>query len=129
MSDDKDTRPGNLLSFVKSLFAPEAPSAPPITSEASINLERHDVAPFLTRLANNPIFGLPHGFVETIMRVVPGLAHGQSHRWSIDGAFNGRPMRMEIEAFVGEPDAVDITILCSRDVVAEIDREMDIYLT
>ncbi|MCP9482733.1 hypothetical protein NNA36_12250 [Shimia sp. CNT1-13L.2] len=113
-----------MLTFLTDLFKPQAPKAPPITSETSMNFDAPEVAPFLTRLANNPRFGLPADLAEQIASDLSGMELGQTRRWKVEGDFDGAPVMIEIEAFMDDIDAPDLTFFGPDATVAEIDREL-----
>ncbi|MEQ9694686.1 hypothetical protein [Shimia sp. SDUM112013] len=113
-----------MLKFLTDLFKPEEPKAPPITSETSMGFEAVEVAPFLTRLANNPRFGLPAGFAGLIADALPEIAVDETRRWKIDGGFDGALNAFEIEVFMDAKDAPMITFYGTAAAIAEIDREL-----
>lgn len=113
-----------MLKFLTDLFKPEAPKAPPITSETSMNFDMTEVGPFLTRLSNNPRFGLPVGFAGQIADEMAGLSVDDTKRWKVEGGFDGNMIQIEIEAFMDDNDAPDLTFFGPEPVIAEIDREL-----
>lgn len=113
-----------MFNFITSLFKPQPSVAAPVTSETSMNFDLEDVRPFLVILTNNPRFGLPTAFIDTIAETLPNLDVEQTHRWRIDGAFDKEPMHLEIEAFMDDIDAPDLSFHSSGTVIAEIDREL-----
>jgi hypothetical protein len=116
-----------VLKFIASLFKPEAPKAPPVTSECSSNFDADDVAPFLIRLANNPRFGLPEDFTASIADALPQMALDETRRWQIDGAFDGTRVQLDIEVFMDDIGAPDLTFFSTQAVIVEIDRELDAF--
>ncbi|OIQ35404.1 MAG: hypothetical protein BM559_02580 [Roseobacter sp. MedPE-SWchi] len=113
-----------MLHFLISLFKPKPAEAPPISSETSMNFDGAEVAPFLNRLAENPRFTLPRGFAAAITQALPDLAIDETRRWRIDGDFDGGAMRLEIQIFMDDIDAPDISFFSSAEVVAEIDKAL-----
>lgn len=113
-----------MLKFLTDLFKPEAPKAPAITSETSMNFDMTEVGPFLTRLSNNPRFGLPVGFAGQIADEMAGLSVDDTKRWKVEGGFDGNMIQIEIEAFMDDIDAPDLTFFGPEPVIAEIDREL-----
>lgn len=89
-----------------------------------MSLERGDIRPFLIGLTNNPRFGLPPEFTASIVDALPDLQERASRRWKIDGSFDGQAMHLEIEVFMDDPDAPDLTFFSSAPVIEEIDREL-----
>ena len=81
-----------MLKFLTDLFKPEAAKAQPITSETSMSFDSIEVGPFLTRLANNPRFGLPAGFSASVSEAVPGMLPDETRRWKVDGGFDRTPL-------------------------------------
>ncbi|KIC12569.1 hypothetical protein RA19_01440 [Leisingera sp. ANG-M1] len=116
-----------MLKFLTDLFKPEAPKAQPITSETSMSFASIEVGPFLTRLANNPRFGLPANFAASIADEVPGLARDATRRWKADGGFDGAPVELVIEVFMNGTDAPDLTFFSSQAAIEEIERELTAF--
>jgi len=113
-----------MFGFLLDLFKPKTPRAPAITSEASMSFEPGDIQPFLTGLANNPRFGLPVAFTDSIVEALPDLDQSARRRWKVEGSFDKQPMDLEIEVFVDDLDAPDLSFFCSAAVIEEIDREL-----
>ena len=113
-----------MFGFIADLFKPKEPKAPPITSETSMNFDAGDIRPFLVGIANNPRFGLPDAFVPTIVQALPDLAVDVTRRWTIDGSFDGKIIQLEIEVFMDDLDAPDLSFFSTQAVIEEIDREL-----
>ncbi|MGR3637626.1 MAG: hypothetical protein ACU0BK_17100 [Shimia sp.] len=113
-----------MLKFVADLFKPTDPKAPPITSETGMTFDAIEVAPFLTRLMNNPRFGLPINTAGMIADQLSDIALDDTRRWTIEGAFDGDMTTIDIEAFMDAPNAPEMTFYGTETVVAEIDREL-----
>ncbi|MGR3712768.1 MAG: hypothetical protein ACU0A6_06585 [Shimia sp.] len=113
-----------MFKFVADLFKPTEPKAPPITSETGMNFKAIEVAPFLTRLMNNARFGLPQNTAGMIADALPKIAVDETRRWTIEGAFDSATAALEIEVFMDDVDAPDLTFHSTEAVIAEIDREL-----
>lgn len=113
-----------MLSFLTDLFKPEAAKPAPITSETSMNFDLEEVAPFLVRLANNPLFGLPEALAAQVAADLSALPVDQTRRWQVEGQFGGKPALLEIEAFMDDINSPDMTFFSSAAMVEEIDREL-----
>ena len=113
-----------MLQFLTSLFKPKPPEAPPITSETSMNFDGEEVGPFLVRLAEHPRFALPRDFASAITEALPELALDETRRWRIDGDFDARAMRLEIQIFMDDVNAPDLSFHSSPEVIAEIDKAL-----
>ncbi|WP_264211227.1 hypothetical protein [Leisingera thetidis] len=116
-----------MLKFLTSLFKPEAAKPPPITSETSAGFAAGEVAPFLTRLANNPRFGLPADFTAAIADALPGMDVDNTRRWQIDGAFDGARVQIDVVVRMDSRDAPDLAFFSTRAAVEEIDRELSAF--
>ncbi|MBE1292878.1 MAG: hypothetical protein GJ677_10350 [Rhodobacteraceae bacterium] len=117
-----------MLKFVTELFKPNAPRAPlPITSETSMNFDSREVAPFLTQLANNHRFAFPEDIAKAIGDTVGDIPVEDTKRWKITADFDGQPILLEIEAFMDDADAVDLTFHSAQIVVTEIERELEAF--
>lgn len=117
-----------MLKFVTELFKPNAPKAPlPITSETSMNFDSREVAPFLTQLANNHRFAFPEDIAKAIGNAVGDIPVEETKRWKITADFDGQPILMEIEAFMDDVDAVDLTFHCTQIVATEIEGELETF--
>lgn len=112
-----------MLNFLLDLFKPKPAAAPAITSETSMNFDARDVAPFLNRLAAHARFALPRDFADAIVTALPEL--DQTKRWRVDGDFDGAAMVLEIEVYMDDIDAPDISFFSSAKVIAEIDRQLE----
>ncbi len=113
-----------MLQFLTSLFKPKPAEDPPITSDTSMNFDGEEVGPFLNRLADNPRFALPRDFATAITDALPDLALDETRRWRIDGDFDGVAMRLEIQIFMDDINAPDLSFHSSAEVVAEIDQAL-----
>ena len=113
-----------MLDFLTSLFKPKPAEAPPITSETSMNFYGEEVGPFLNRLADNPRFALPRDVAAAITEALPELALDETRRWRIDGDFDGAAMRLEIQIFMDDINAPDLSFHSSAEVIAEIDKAL-----
>mgnify|MGYP001792130730 CR=1 FL=1 len=113
-----------MFSFLTDLFKPKPPVAPPITSETSMNFDAEDVGPFMTVLSNNARFGLPGELGAFMRQEVSKLALDETKRWKIDGDFDGSPVQIDIEVYMDDVDAPDLTFFSTKSVIAEIDREL-----
>ncbi|WP_323775903.1 hypothetical protein [Leisingera sp.] len=113
-----------MLKFLTDLFKPETPKAPPVTSETSAGFGAGEAAPFLTRLANNPRFGLPAEFTAAIADTLPGLDMDETRRWQIDGAFDGARVQIDIEVCVDSMGAPGLAFFSTRAAIDEIDKEL-----
>lgn len=113
-----------MLKFLTSLFKPEAVKPAPATSDTSMLFAVEEIAPFLTRLANNSRFGLPGGLAAEIAAALPELAERQNRRWRIDGDFDGTPAHFEIEVMMERGGEADVTFLAPQDAIEEINREL-----
>lgn len=113
-----------MLKFVTDLFKPSAPKLPPITSEASMNFDAEEVAPFLTQLTNNPRFTFPANLAAEIGGSLPNIEVDDTKRWSITCGFDGGDIAMEIEVFMDDIDAPDLYFFSTQDAVSELDREL-----
>ncbi|UWQ33410.1 hypothetical protein K3555_02500 [Leisingera sp. M527] len=113
-----------MLKFLTDLFKPEASKPPPITSEASMNFDARSVGPFLTRLANNPRFGLPADFTASVVGAIQDMALNETRRWRIDGAFDGSRVQIEIEVFIDEAEAPDLAFFSTGAAIDEIGKEL-----
>ncbi|WP_027257551.1 hypothetical protein [Leisingera aquimarina] len=116
-----------MLKFLTDLFKPEAPKAPPITSETSMNFDAGSVGPFLTRLANNPRFGLPAGFTASVTGAIQDMALDETRRWRVDGAFDGSRVQIEIEVFMDDTEAPDLAFSSTKAAIVEIDKELTAF--
>lgn len=87
-----------------------------------------DIRPFLTGLSNNPRFGLPEAFTASIVEALPDLTEAARRRWKVDGSFDGQAMHLEIEVFMDDPEAPDLTFFSSAGVIEEIDRELSEFV-
>lgn len=114
-----------MLTFLLDLFKPKPAVAPPITSETSMNFDARDVGPFLNRLAESPRFTFPHGFAAAIAGSLPNLALDQTKRWKVDGDFDGAAMVIEIEIFMDDIEAPDLSFFSSAKIITEIDRQLE----
>lgn len=113
-----------MLQFFTDLFKPKPATAPPITAETSMNFDSIEVGPFLTRLSDHARFDLPRDFASAIVDALPELVVDQTRRWRIDGDFDGSPMLLEIEVFMDDIDAPDLSFFSSAEVIAEIDQAL-----
>ncbi|AHD02835.1 hypothetical protein [Leisingera methylohalidivorans] len=113
-----------MLKFLTDLFKPETPKAPPVTSETSAGFATGEVAPFLTRLSNNPRFGLPAEFTAAIADALPGMNMDDTRRWQIDGAFDGARVQIDIEVCMDSMDAPGLSFFSTRAAIDEIDKEL-----
>jgi hypothetical protein len=117
-----------VLKFVTELFKPNAPKAPlPITSETSMNFDSREVAPFLTQLANNSRFAFPEDIAKAIGNALADIPVEDTKRWKITADFDGQPILLEIEAFMDDVDAVDLTFHSAQIVVTEIESELEAF--
>jgi hypothetical protein len=117
-----------VLKFVTELFKPNTAKAPLlITSETSMNFDVREVAPFLTQLANNHRFGFPDDIVKAIGDAVVELPVETTKRWKITAEFDHHPILIEIEAFMDDVDAPDLTFHSAQAVITEIESELDTF--
>lgn len=117
-----------MLKFVTELFKPNAPKAPlPITSETSMNFDSREVAPFLTQLANNSRFAFHEDIAKANGNAVADIPVEDTKRWKITADFDGQPILLEIEAFMDDVDAVDLTFHSAQIVVTEIESELEAF--
>ncbi|WP_417700649.1 hypothetical protein [Pseudophaeobacter sp.] len=116
-----------MLQFLTELFKPKPAPTPPITAETSMNFEARDIGPFLARLAGSPRFELPRDFAATITDALPDLDLGQTRRWRIDGDFDQRAAVLEIQVFMDDFDAPDLSFFSSAPVIAAINAELDLF--
>lgn len=89
-----------------------------------MSFETGDIAPFLVGLTNNARFGWPAAFAESIVAALPDLPDAARRRWSVDGSFDGKAMHLEIEVFMEDPEAPELSFFGSAGVIEEIDREL-----
>lgn len=113
-----------MLKFLTSLFKPEAVKPAPATSDTSMLFAVEEIAPFLTRLANNPRFGLPGGLPAEAAAALPELAEQQKRRWRIDGAFDRAPAEFVVEVMMERGGEADVTFFAPQTAVEEINREL-----
>ncbi|UWQ37882.1 hypothetical protein K3552_02405 [Leisingera aquaemixtae] len=113
-----------MLKFLTSLFKPEPVKPAPATSDTSMLFAVEEIVPFLTRLANNPRFGLPGGLAASVAAGLPDLAEQQSRRWRIDGGFDTLPAHFEIEVMMERGGEADVTFSAPQPAVEEINREL-----
>lgn len=116
-----------MLTFLTNLFKPQAPKIEPVTSETAMSFANIEVGPFLTRLANNPRFGLPANFAASVADALPGMAQDDSRRWTVDGGFDDTAIVLEIEVFMNGDETPDLTFFSSGAAIAEIERELTIF--
>ncbi|MBO9475357.1 hypothetical protein J7413_17550 [Shimia sp. R10_1] len=116
------------MKFVTNLFKPaEAKPPAPATSETSMNFDLQEVAPFLTQLGNNARFTFPAALAEEIAHGLQGMAVDETRRWKLTCDFDRQPILMEIEAFMDDIDAPDLTFFGTLDAVAEIQQELEAF--
>ncbi|UWQ84039.1 hypothetical protein [Leisingera caerulea] len=118
-----------MLKFLTSLFKPEAVKPAPATSDTSMLFGVDEIAPFLTRLANNRRFGLPGGLAAEAAAALPELGEQQKRRWRIDGGFDGAPAHFEIEVMMERGGEADVTFFAPQPAVEEINRELAAFDT
>ncbi|MFW8633695.1 hypothetical protein [Cribrihabitans pelagius] len=116
-----------MLRFLLDLFKPEAVKPASASSDTSMLFATEEIGPFLTRLANNPRFGLPEGLAEAVAAVLPGLGSQESRRWRIDGAFGGAPAHFEIEVMMEGGGEADVTFFAPQPAVEEINKELAVF--
>ncbi len=113
-----------MLSFLTDLFKPQPPKAPDITDETSMNFDRAEVAPFLSRLVAHPRLGLPQAMPGMVDQGLNDLAVDQTRIWTIDGELDGGPIQIRIEAFMDDIDAPDLSFYSSAQATALIEAEL-----
>ena len=117
-----------MFKFVTDLFKPSAPKPPaPITSETSMNFDLEEVAPFLTQLGNNPRFVLPTRVAQEIVNGLADLEVEQTRRWKLTGDFDNQPVFLEIEAFMDDVNAPDLSFFSTLEAVQEIEQELEAF--
>lgn len=116
-----------MLTFLTNLFKPQAPKIEPVTSETAMSFANIEVGPFLTRLANNPRFGLPANFAASVADALPDMAQDDSRRWTVDGGFDDTAIVLEIEVFMNGDETPDLTFFSSGAAIAEIERELTLF--
>ncbi len=116
-----------MLKVLTSLFKPEAVKPAAATSETSMLFAVVEIAPFLTRLANNPRFGLPEGLAEEIATALPHLDLHHRRRWQIEGAFDGAPAEFGIEVVMESGGEADVTFFTPQFAIEELNRELGAF--
>lgn len=117
-----------MFKMLKALFRPAEPNpAPPMTSETMMGFQNDEVAPFLTRLANNPRFDMPAELDTSLTAGIAGLDVGESRRWSIDGRFDGQFETFAIEAAIETPDQLELTFYGAQAAIMEIEQELTLF--
>jgi len=116
-----------VLNFLTDLFKPKAPKAPMITSEANMSFGPEDIRPFLTRLLNNPRFGLPPELPNFVSDAMADIPEGGKQRWRIDGDFDGKWVQIEIEMAMDDPELPELWFFSTHGVIVEINAELTAF--
>ncbi|MFW8594254.1 hypothetical protein [Cribrihabitans neustonicus] len=116
-----------MLRFLLDLFKPEAVQPAQATSDTSMLFAGEEIGPFLTRLANNPRFGLPGDLAASVAGALPELAEQESRRWRIDGAFDGAPAEFGIEVMMESGGEADVVFFAPQAAVDEINKELAVF--
>lgn len=119
-----DRRSAPLLRFVTELFKPKEPITPPLDSRAEMAMEPEMIGVFLTRLANDPRFRLPSELRALVVEALDEVPHGARRKWKIDAAFERKPIKIELELDMGDPEAPDLVFVTSKAAAAAIDEEL-----
>lgn len=117
-----------MLTFLTDLFKPKAPKAPAITSDTTAPFAIQDVHPFMTRLLNNPRFGLPAEVPNFVSDEMRKISEGDTRRWRIDGDFDGKWVQIEIEALMDDEGVAELTFHSTHAVIVEIDQEINAFV-
>ncbi|MBO9478005.1 hypothetical protein J7382_10700 [Shimia sp. R11_0] len=117
-----------MLRFFTDLFKPKsAPPPPPVTSEASMNFDAAEVAPFLTRLSNHPQFTFPANMASEVGDTLATIAVDDTKRWRLTCAFDGEDISMDIEVFMDDIDAPDLYFFSTQEAIAVIEQELETF--
>ena len=117
-----------MLKFVTDLFKPSAPKPPaPISSQTSMNFGTEEVTPFLIQLANNPRFVFPEGVAQLVQQDLQEMAVEETRRWKLTCDLDRQPIHLEIEAFMDDVNAPDLSFFSTLEAVQEIEQELEAF--
>ena len=100
---------------------------PAASSEASMNFDLENLAPFLERVSGLVETGFGEAEIADLTAEVSAMALDDERQWSFSVTHAGQPTALQVRVFMGDIDAPDVAFFTSDPLAEAIRQELTAF--